>query len=205
MVEIGVLLGVGSLVVACGALRVAWRLSRELSQVKREQYYLEQKLKALPRQIESAVEPLRVHAALLARGRHVSDDLIRTGRLYHEISTEDVSQLISEHANGGNLLFLDVRTSGEFATRRLPGATLLPVEELEMRYRTEVPLTAEKIVVYCASGDRSRLACDFLSRHDYGNVYYMKNGLQEWHGLVEGQQQGSLIQILSKVKAVSPS
>jgi len=205
MADIGLLLGAVSLVVACGVLRFACRLSRELSQVKREHYYLEQKLKALPRQVESAVEPLRVHTALLARGRHVSGDLIRTGQLYHEISAEEVSQLIGQHSTDATLLLLDVRTSAEFAKRRLPGAKLLPVEEIELRYRTEIPLTAEKILVYCASGDRSRLACDFLSRHEYSNIYYMKNGLQGWQGLVEGQEQGSLIQILSKVKALAPT
>ena len=205
MGEIGVVLGLASLVVACWALKIIWRVSRELSQMKREHYYLQQKVKDFPRQIESTVEPLRIHTSLLARGRHVSEDLIRTGRLYHEISAEEVSQLLSRQANGESVLFLDVRTRDEFAKRRLPGAILLPIEELEMRFRTEVPLTVEKIVVYCASGERSRLACDFLSSHDFGNIYYMKNGLQEWQGLVEGQQQGPLIKILSKVKAVSPS
>jgi rhodanese-related sulfurtransferase len=100
------------------------------------------------------------------------------------------------------VFLLDVRTNAEFAKRRIPGAKLIPVEDLEMRHQTEIPAEAEKILVYCEGGDRSRLACDFLSRQNYSNVYFMKDGLQGWPGPVEGDQTGALIQILSKPKAV---
>ena len=88
----------------------------------------------------------------------------------------------------------------EFSKRCIPGAKLIPVEDLELRYQTEIPQTVEKIIVYCAGGDRSRLACDFLSRHDFGNVYHIKDGLQSWSGPMEGDEAGGLIQITSKSK-----
>jgi len=202
---LGILVGGVGLVIAGVALWSTRRLHRELSGVKREQYYIEQKLNALPRKIESAVEPLRIHTAFLARGQRVPEILIRSGQLYHEISGSDAAQLLTAPSSGQGVFLLDVRTNAEFAKRRIPGAKLIPVEELEMRHRTEIPAGAEKILVYCAGGDRSRLACDFLSRQDYANVYFLKNGLQGWPGPVEGDQMGALIQISSKSKMVSNS
>jgi rhodanese-related sulfurtransferase len=199
----GILIGGVGLVIAVVALWIARRLNRELSHVKREQYYLEQKLNAFPRKIESAVEPLRIHTALLARGQPVSDMLIRKGQLYHEISGSEAAQMSDQANSIHKIFFLDVRTPAEFAKRRIPGAKLIPVEDLEMRHRTEIPAEVEKIFVYCAGGERSRLACDFLSRLDYPNIYLLKSGLEAWPGPVEGDQMGALIQISSKSKTPS--
>jgi rhodanese-related sulfurtransferase len=202
---IGILVGGVGLVIAGVALWSTRRIHRELSRVKREQYYVEQKLNALPGKIESAVEPLRIHTALLARGQSVSDMLIRRGKLYHEISGSEAAQLMTQPSTAKGLFLLDVRTNAEFAKQRIPGAKLIPVEDLEMRHRTEIPPGAEKIFVYCAGGDRSRLACDFLSRQNYANVYFLKEGLQGWPGPVEGDQIGALIQISPTSKLSSPS
>ena len=199
---VGIFVGAVGLVLAAAALWSARRIHQELSRVKREHYYLEQKLNALPGKIESAIEPLRIHTALLARGQRVSDALIRKGQLYHEISGSEVVQLMTPLSPVQGIFLLDVRTNAEFAKRRIPGAKLIPVEDLEMRHQTEIPPEAEKILVYCASGDRSRLACDFLSRQNYANVHFIKDGLQGWPGPVEGDQMGSLIQISSKTKVV---
>lgn len=204
---IGILVGGAGLVVAGMALWATRRVHRDLSRIKREQYYMEQKVNALPGKIESAVEPLRIHTAKLARGQCVSDKLIRSGQLYHEISGSEAAQLMTQASAAKGVFLLDVRTSPEFAKQRIPGAKLIPVEDLEMRHPTEIPAGAEKILVYCAGGDRSRLACDFLSRQDYANVYLLKDGLQGWPGPVEGDQTGALIQIssTSKVPSKSPS
>jgi rhodanese-related sulfurtransferase len=205
MEAVSLLLGGTGLVLASVAVWSVRRLYREFSRVKREQYYLEQKVNALPRKIEQAIEALRIHTALLARGQQVSERLIRTGELYHEITSSEAVQLVTEVSHPQNFFLLDVRTHAEFAKRRIPGATLIPVEDLEKRYQTDIPAGIEKILVYCAGGERSRLACDFLSRQNYGNVYLLKNGLQEWPGPVEGDGTGTLIQISSKSKPSSHS
>ena len=200
MSGMGLIVSLASLLIAVVALWIAWRLRQELSGIKRERYYLEQKVKAVPHQIESNVEPLRIQAALLDQGLPVSDRLIRTGRLYHEISAAEAGEFLTTHSGTDRILWLDVRSGAEFTKRHIPEAKSIPVEDLEMRYRTEIPLGLEKIIVYCAGGDRSRLACDFLSRHDFGNVYHIKDGLQGWAGPTEGNDAGGLIQITSKVK-----
>lgn len=196
--------GIG-LCVAGVALWSVRRLHQEFSRMKREQFHLEQKVNALPGKIESAVEPLRIHMALLARGQRVSDTLIRNGQLYHEISGSEAAQWLSQPSPLLEVFVLDVRTNAEYAKQRIPGAKLIPVEDLEMRHQTELPTGSGKILVYCAGGDRSRLACDFLSRQNYPNIYLLKNGLQGWMGPVEGDSSGALIQIASKSRVSSPS
>ena len=199
----GLTVSIVSLLVATGALWMVWRLREELVTIKRERYYLEQKVKSLSPLIEATVEPLRIQTALLAQGKPTSTDLIRAGRLYHEISAKEAEGFLAGASRNDRMLWLDVRTTAEFSKLRIPGAQLLPVEELEMRYQAEIPLTVEHIMVYCAGGDRSRLDCDFLSRHDFGNVYHIKDGLQSWVGPTEGNDAGGLIQISSKSKLIS--
>jgi rhodanese-related sulfurtransferase len=196
----GLILSIVSLLVATLAWWMAWRAREDLSDIKRERYYLEQKVKSFSSQIEATVEPLRIQAALLAMGKPVSDQLIRSGQLYHEISAKEAEGFLTLESPSEHVFWLDVRTSAEFSKRHIPRATLIPVEHLEMRYEAEIPLTVEKIMVYCASGDRSRLAADFLSRHNFGNVYHIKDGLQGWAGPTEGNEPGALIQIVSRSK-----
>ena len=193
----GIWFSVLSMGVAIMALVILWRLRRDISEIKRDQYYLEQKLKGLVSRIESQVESTRIQLGLVAQGKPASAELIRQGRLYHEISGAEARAWLESPASD-TVWWLDVRTPSEFSQRRVPGAHLIPVEELERRYHVEVPSTVEKLIVYCVTGDRSRLACDFLSRHDFGNVYYLTDGLQGWPGPFEGNQSGSLIQIHSK-------
>lgn len=199
-----IFVGLG-LCLASVALWSARRLHQDLIRLKREQYNLELKLGALSGKIESVVEPLRIQTALLARGQRVSDMLIRKGLLYHEISGADAAKWLVPSSSLSNVFVLDVRTKAEFAKQRIPGATLIPVEDLEIRYQAELPIESDKILVYCAGGDRSRLACDFLSRHNYPNIYLLKNGLQGWTGPLEGNASGALIQISSKSRASSPT
>jgi rhodanese-related sulfurtransferase len=203
MSEFGLILSIGSLFVAVVALWMVRRLRQEISDIKRERYYLEQKVKSVVPQIEATIEPLRIQAALLAQGKSVSNQLIRTGRLYHDISAKEAGEIFSADSQDAQVLWLDVRTKAEFSKRHIPGAKLIPVEDLETRYQTEVPSTVEKIFVYCAGGDRSRLACDFLSRHGFGNLYHIKDGLQAWSGRTEGNEAGALIQIASKSKPIN--
>lgn len=179
------------------AARRAFKLAREVSQLKRDHYYVESRLKRMPEDIREAVEPLRIHLAKVAAGGSVSPELIRNGRLYREVSAEEVQRVLEEpdSRNSGKVVLVDVRTPGEFAVKRMAGAKLVPFEELEARYRTEIPDSAEKVFVYCMGGERSRSACDFLSRRGYTNLYNIRDGVQAWRGPTEGEDRPTLIQI----------
>jgi len=197
MEAIWLTLTVGGMALAALAL---WRcrvVTKELQQLKRAQYYSESRLKRVPEDIREAVQPLRWQLANLTSGKPVLRELIVAGRLYADVTAEEAQRLIE--SGGGyqsnSLLVLDVRTPKEFAAKHVPNATLVPFEELDRRYRSEVPDTREKIVVYCSSGERSRLACDLLGRAGYTNVYNVQDGLQAWRGQTEGEGELTFIKL----------
>ena len=103
----GLIVSMASLFVAVMALWIAWRLRQELAGMKRERYYLEQKMKSVSPQIEATVEPLRIQTALLAQGKQVSDRLIRTGRLYHEISAKEAEEVVDPQSGTSIPVLLD--------------------------------------------------------------------------------------------------
>ena len=203
MIEILTTMVVIAIVIALVALWYAQRLGRQVKHLTRKEYYIEQKFNGITKQISDAVDPLRLQLGAIAAGYSVPDQLIRTGRLYENVSAVEAERIISQtqKTDVDHVLIVDVRTPREFALRHIPGAKLIPVEELEMRYHTEIPITAEKVLVYCDMGDRSRLACDYLSRQGYMNLYNVFDGLQKWKGPTLGESSGSLIQIQSKSTA----
>ncbi len=179
------------------------RMHQDVKGLKREWYYHQQAFKKIPHEIQAAVDPLKIHLAALAEGKEVSPALIRSGRLYQELATMEAAALLNNPTERSQMVLLDVRTSTEFAKRRIPGATLIPVEQLDARYKTELPSTAKSILVYCEEGDRSRLACEFLRRQGWPNVYSLRGGLADWPGPFEGDGGGGLIQIASKTRSSS--
>lgn len=56
-------------------------------------------------------------------------------------------------------LLLDVRTPAEFSIARLKGAVNIPIQVLASRMGE---ITADTVVVYCASGNRSQTATRLL-------------------------------------------
>ncbi len=65
---------------------------------------------------------------------------------------------------------VDVRTPAEWADGHLPGATLLPLDQLAARVASVLPDRNAPIVVYCRSGNRSGQAQRFLRSLGYTNV-----------------------------------
>ncbi len=74
---------------------------------------------------------------------------------------------------------LDVRTPAEFRQGRIPGAVLIPVNEVERRIG-EIPRN-RPVVVYCAVGSRSGFAAGFLSQKGYREVYNVTDGIVGWY------------------------
>ncbi len=177
-----------------------WRcraFAKDLQQLKRAQYYSESRLKRVPEDIREAIQPVRWQLANLTSGKPVLRELIVTGRLYADVTAEEAQRLIE--SNGGyqsdTLLVVDVRTPKEFSAKHVSNAKLVPFEELDKRYRMDVPDTREKILIYCSSGERSRLACDLLGRAGYTNLYNIQDGLQAWRGPTDGEGELTFIKL----------
>jgi rhodanese-related sulfurtransferase len=75
-------------------------------------------------------------------------------------------------------LLVDVREPAEFAERRIPGAVLLPLSGLADDPEA-LPMD-RPLIIHCASGKRSQVAAEFLSRHGYGDVSNLEGGILAW-------------------------
>lgn len=78
-----------------------------------------------------------------------------------------------------NAILLDVRTVEENREKRIPGSTLIPIQELPNRLG-ELPKDPNRpILVYCRSGNRSAQAAAILSKAGFPAVYDF-GGIIDW-------------------------
>lgn len=75
-------------------------------------------------------------------------------------------------------VFIDVRTPEEYAAGHVPGARLLPLDQLASRL-AEVPKD-KRVYVYCHSGRRSAQAAALLATRGYDNIENVLGGFQAW-------------------------
>jgi sulfur-carrier protein adenylyltransferase/sulfurtransferase len=97
----------------------------------------------------------------------------------HEIDPREVHELIERGPNGA--VILDVREQHEFEESRLPGAVHVPRGHLETRVEGAAPDKSGRVIVYCATANRSALAAhtmqDLLG---YEHVDVMTGGITLW-------------------------
>lgn len=85
----------------------------------------------------------------------------------------------SKDAFDTNVKFIDVRETDEYAQVRIPGAKLIPMSEMNNRFK-EIPAN-EKVVVYCKTGERSSYLINILSQHGYKNLINLSGGIVAWY------------------------
>lgn len=90
-----------------------------------------------------------------------------------EISVAQAAQLREQGA-----FVLDVRQPEEWNELHVPGATLIPLDQLPQRV-SEVPKDKE-IVVICRSGNRSQAGRDILLQAGYEKVTSVSGGMIAW-------------------------
>src|SRR5438067_6145191 len=107
-------------------------------------------------------------------------DLIRQIRSQiTEVDPGEVHELISNGHNG--YVVVDVREQHEFEQAHLPGAVHVPRGHLESRIEGAAPVKSERVITYCASGQRSALAANtMLEQLGYENVASMNGGITLW-------------------------
>jgi molybdopterin/thiamine biosynthesis adenylyltransferase/rhodanese-related sulfurtransferase len=87
---------------------------------------------------------------------------------------------VREHLGNGVVL-VDVRESEEWDAGHIPGAKHVPRGYLESRIEGAVADRDQRVVVYCASGQRSALAANTLREQlGYENVASMNGGITLW-------------------------
>ena len=114
------------------------------------------------------------------------EDLIEEAkRQIEEVTPEQVREM---RARGETVVYLDVREPNEWNLGRLPRALHLPRGNLETKVEGLVDRN-QKVVVYCARGNRSALAALTMKQMGYHNVASMARGFLGWadiNGEVEG-------------------
>jgi molybdopterin/thiamine biosynthesis adenylyltransferase/rhodanese-related sulfurtransferase len=96
-----------------------------------------------------------------------------------QIDEVDPSEVKPHLGNG--VVLLDVRESTEWDAGHIPGAKHVPRGYLESRIEGVVSDRSQRIVVYCASGQRSALAANTLTQLlGYEHVESMTGGITLW-------------------------
>jgi rhodanese-related sulfurtransferase len=102
-----------------------------------------------------------------------------------EISAQDS---LAVHQSDPDAIFVDIREPNEWNLGHIPGATLLPRGLLEQRIEG-IADRDRRVVLYCASGNRTALAADTLQQMGYTKVESMAGGFRGWceaGGEIEG-------------------
>src|SRR5919205_4166766 len=97
-----------------------------------------------------------------------------------EVDPSEVNSAIA-NGNGSRPVLIDVRESEEWDAGHIPGAKHVPRGYLEQRIEAAAPDRSQRVVLYCASGNRSALAAHTL--HEllgYEDVASMTGGITLW-------------------------
>ena len=96
----------------------------------------------------------------------------------NSIQPQELQRLL---AAGEPAQLLDVRTPGEFAAAHVPGATLVPLDELDAAaFCREHAAAGRPVYVLCQSGGRARRAIEKLQRAGFNGGVLVEGGTQAW-------------------------
>ncbi len=116
------------------------------------------------------------------------DGMVRE-HFYAQIS-QDEAKLMMQDDSG--YVIVDVRRPDEYAAGHIPGAILIPNEEIGTEEPDELPDKHQIILVYCRTGRRSKEAARKLADMGYVNVYEF-GGIEDWTGdIVTDDADGSV-------------
>jgi rhodanese-related sulfurtransferase len=93
-----------------------------------------------------------------------------------ELGTHQATRLINDR----DALLLDVRETNEYEGGHLPHAVHIPLSQLPSRGAEIGKYTARPVIVYCARGNRSRMAGAALAKLGFGEVYQLAGGYEGW-------------------------
>ncbi len=112
------------------------------------------------------------------------DGMIQT--FYYTNITQDEAKRMMEQDDGH--VIVDVRRQDEYDEGHIPGAILIPNENIENDPPEELPDPEQIILVYCRSGRRSKEASQKLADMGYRNVYEF-GGIIDWTGETEKSEE----------------
>lgn len=84
-----------------------------------------------------------------------------------------------------DLVILDVRRPSEFKESRIVNSINIPVDEIEWELDELQKYKDKPILVYCKVGVRSSVACNFLEKEGFNNLYNLRGGILDFNGEIE--------------------
>jgi rhodanese-related sulfurtransferase len=96
---------------------------------------------------------------------------------YREVSSKQAAELIKNEQP----IIIDVRTPHEYKRGHLHNSILIPVQELQTRYKELGTDKDREILIYCATGNRSTVASKILIDSGFKHIVNMRGGIYDWH------------------------
>jgi rhodanese-related sulfurtransferase len=89
------------------------------------------------------------------------------------------TQVMEMQGRGEAVTLLDVRDPNEVNLGMIPGAMHISRGRMETHVEALIPREA-RVVIYCATGNRSAFAAETLLEMGYADVASMAGGLEAW-------------------------
>lgn len=96
--------------------------------------------------------------------------------VYMNITAQEAKQIMDSEEG---CIILDTRTQEEYDEGHIPGAIVIPHDEITDRAEEELPDKDQLLLVYCRSGRRSKLAAEALVKLGYTNIKEF-GGIIDW-------------------------
>ena len=104
-------------------------------------------------------------------------DLVREAKTrVAEVTASESMRIMQEHPD---TVLVDCREPNEAALGTIAGAVVIPRGVLEQNIERRAARN-QKVILYCASGNRSALAADSLRLMGYTDVATMAGGFRAW-------------------------
>jgi len=101
--------------------------------------------------------------------------------LVKNINGNDADELI----NNNNAIIIDVRSRAEYESGHIKNSINIPIDTIDLNELEELVTSKDNnIIVYCASGGRSKNAAMTIANWGYVNVYDL-GSINNWEGEIE--------------------
>lgn len=98
----------------------------------------------------------------------------------NKVSTISVQAFKNHQDQHPDVCLIDVREEDEWKAMRIPGAHLIPKDQLPSAIKSLVPDRTCPVYLHCRGGVRSFQAAEHLITLGYENVYSIDGGLMAW-------------------------
>lgn len=96
--------------------------------------------------------------------------------IYENITPQEAKAIMDRESG---YVILDVRTQEEYDEGHIPGAQLLPLDDIAARAEEALPDKGQMLLVYCRSGRRSKQAAEELAALGYTCICEF-GGILDW-------------------------